>query len=65
MAEGAGADVEEDGAPEAVAEDLPRSSVVSERASRESDFLSAVSEAETVGGGVDADAWWVSDMVTS
>lgn len=63
MAEGAGADVEEDGAPEAVAEDLPRSSVVSERASRESDFLSAVSE--TVGGGVDADSWWVSDMVTS
>lgn len=63
MAEGAGADVEDDGAPEAAAEDLPRSSVVSECASRESDFLSAVSE--TVGGGVDADAWWVSDMVTS
>lgn len=56
MAEGAGADVEDDWAPDAVAEDLPRSSVVSERASRESDFLFVVSEAEMVGG-VDADAW--------
>ena len=55
MAEGAGAEVEEEGAPDVVAEDLPVSSGSPELLwpSPDSSFLTAVSDPEGFGEGVD------------
>lgn len=68
MAEGVGAEVDEEGAPEVVAEDLSGSPALL-WASADWSFLARVSEVERLGEGVAAVVSWTdacaSDMVTS